>query len=150
MGPYSLSFFRSDFKKAVLRVFISSSLGGILQPERQQHFPTAGRIIRIGYLSASSQSASYTPVPCGRAFLSRQSFKPAPVSLAPVLAYTQAVRAATDAALVALTAYELDRQVRFARRLLPVGAALIMLVVQIALYSIYRPVHARRTCRAQR
>jgi uncharacterized damage-inducible protein DinB len=62
-------------------------------------------------------------------------FKTTRVAIAPVLAYGLAVRAATDAYLSALTADELDRQVNFVGRMLPVGEVLTILMNHITCHA---------------
>jgi hypothetical protein len=62
-------------------------------------------------------------------------FKTTYVAIAPVLAYGQVVHAATDAYLAAMTADELDRQVSFIRRMLPVGEVLIILMNHITCHA---------------
>jgi uncharacterized damage-inducible protein DinB len=62
-------------------------------------------------------------------------FKTIKISVAPVLAYAQAIRDATDAYLANLTPEELDRQVNFAGHLHPAAEILMILVVHIASHA---------------
>ena len=62
-------------------------------------------------------------------------FKTIKIPLPPVLAYGQAVRAATDACLAGLAAGELDRQVNFAGRLRMVAEILMISVVHTASHA---------------
>jgi hypothetical protein len=64
-----------------------------------------------------------------------EAFKSARVSIAPVLAYGEAVHAATDAYLAALTADELDRPVDFAGKTRTLAEILIMLMVHLASHA---------------
>ena len=62
-------------------------------------------------------------------------YKTVQLAVAPVLAYQQAVRAATDAYLAGLTMEELGREVNYARRAMPVANLLMMLVVHSASHA---------------
>jgi hypothetical protein len=62
-------------------------------------------------------------------------FKTTRVSIAPVLAYGQVVRATTDTFLAALTADELDRQVSFAGKMFPAAEVLMTLMVHTASHA---------------
>ncbi len=62
-------------------------------------------------------------------------YKTNKLSLAPILAYQQEVRAATDRYLAQLTPEQLDRKVNFAGRERTVGEVLTMLVGHIASHS---------------
>jgi len=62
-------------------------------------------------------------------------FKTTRIPVAPVLAYGQAIQAATDAYLDRLTEEELDRQVTFASRVVPAAEMLEILVVHIASHA---------------
>ena len=64
-----------------------------------------------------------------------EEFKTIKISVEPVLAYQQAIRAATDACLAELTADELDRQVYFVGKLLPVAEVLMILMVHMASHA---------------
>jgi hypothetical protein len=62
-------------------------------------------------------------------------FKTTRIALAPVLAYGQLLRPATDAYLVALTAEELDRQVKFGKAMHPAASVLVRLIVHTASHA---------------
>ncbi len=62
-------------------------------------------------------------------------FKTVKISVAPVLAYEQAIRVATDTYLANLTAEELDQRVNFAGNELPVAEVLMTLVVHSASHA---------------
>lgn len=62
-------------------------------------------------------------------------FKTIKILIAPVLAYEQAIRVATNTYLADLTVEELDRQVNFAGNMLPVAEVLMTLVVHIASHA---------------
>ncbi len=64
-----------------------------------------------------------------------EEFKTVRIQAAPMLAYGQAIHAATDAYLDALTPEELDRQVTFAGRVVPAAEVLMILVVHIASHA---------------
>jgi len=64
-----------------------------------------------------------------------EEFKTNKMSIAPILAYGQAVREATDNYLANLTPEELDRQVNFAGNMRPVAEILMILVVHIASHA---------------
>jgi uncharacterized damage-inducible protein DinB len=61
--------------------------------------------------------------------------KSQPLTLAPLLAYQEAVRAATDVYLTHLTAAELDRQITMMGGQRPVADALSIMVVHIAYHA---------------
>jgi uncharacterized damage-inducible protein DinB len=73
-----------------------------------------------------------TPPEWGRSW---DEFRTAKISVAPVLAYQQAVRVATDTYLADLTAEELERGVEFAGNELPVAEVLTLLVVHSASHA---------------
>lgn len=73
-----------------------------------------------------------TPPEFGRSW---DEFKTVKILVAPVLAYEQVIRVATDAYLADLTAEELDRQVDFAGNVLPVAEVLMRLVVHSASHA---------------
>jgi uncharacterized damage-inducible protein DinB len=62
-------------------------------------------------------------------------FKTVKIMVAPVLAYEQAIRVATDSYLADLTVKELDRRVNFAGKELPVAEMLMTLVVHSASHA---------------
>jgi hypothetical protein len=62
-------------------------------------------------------------------------FKTVKIPIAPVLAYDQAIRVATDGYLADLTVDELDRQVNFAGKEMPVAEVLMTLVVHSASHA---------------
>jgi uncharacterized damage-inducible protein DinB len=62
-------------------------------------------------------------------------FKTVKISLAPVLAYAEAIRVATDAYLAQLTAEELERRVVFHGDELPVAQVLMILVSHSACHT---------------
>jgi len=73
-----------------------------------------------------------TPPQPGRSW---DEFRTTKILLAPVLAYEQAIRVATDTYLADLTAEELERQVTLGGNVLPVAEVLMTLVVHIASHA---------------
>lgn len=73
-----------------------------------------------------------TPPERGRSW---DEFNTVKIRVVPVLAYEQVIRDATDHFLADLTEEELDRQVNFAGRVVPVAEVLIILVVHIASHA---------------
>ncbi len=73
-----------------------------------------------------------TPPEPGRGW---DEFKTIKISVAPVLAYEQSIRLATDAYLADLTIEGLNRQVNFAGNVLPAAEVLMTLVVHIASHA---------------
>jgi hypothetical protein len=57
------------------------------------------------------------------------------LSVAPIMEYGQCLREATDTYLANLTEAELDRQVNFAGRMMPVAEVLMILVTHIACHA---------------
>jgi hypothetical protein len=64
-----------------------------------------------------------------------EEFKSMKLAIAPVMDYGQSLREATDAYLATLTEAELDRQVSFAGRMVPVAEMLMILVTHIASHA---------------
>jgi DinB superfamily len=62
-------------------------------------------------------------------------FKTIKISVAPVLAYEQSIRVATDIYLADFSVEELNRQVNFAGNVLPAAEVLMTLVVHIASHA---------------
>jgi uncharacterized damage-inducible protein DinB len=73
-----------------------------------------------------------TPPEPGRSW---DEFKTVNLSVAPMLAYEQVIRGATDDYLADLTAKELDRKVNFVGNVVPVADVLMTLVVHLASHA---------------